>query len=411
MKASILSYKRRFLMLFLLFLLLTVGYGCCGIIPIHKQSKYRSVLTTALEKKGEERFPSAITSEYKIGASEKVYAFTEWFDLESGKEYVVRWEWYNPDGEITFSKDHSFKPASSYYKTWGWLSLDPKYNRPLGKWAVRVYLNNRYKDKKRFRVFGGGEKRGVAYAERLEEIIKFSEENKKESENLTLRVVEPAEAFGAGFKEIKINIYKDFAYVAKGFPWGMGTAQTPTGGPSGKPLEEIVHEPRYSSSNVLYGYFELGNSEDRRISYSVDEDEGGEWILYVDKNNNEDLTDDGQFIRNQGTGKMAAELTVTLDIITADGETIREPYNLWFFINKGPFFYARCHYAGRLNLNGKIHEVVAFENEKHDGLFRESGICIDLNDDGKCQEENERFRDGEIIEADSIRYRLSLDYP
>ena len=150
-----------------------------------------------------------------------------------------------------------------------------------------------------------------------------------------------------------INIDRDFKYVSKGWPMGLSVTQTSAIGLSPEPYEILVKEPKYISDQVLYGYLILGNSEDNKISFVVDDLESEQHVLYVDKNNNEDLADDGSPYSNQGTGKLATIIFLNIDVISLAGEKIVRPYKLWFFINessgkKRPRFYTRCHYKGQI---------------------------------------------------------------
>ena len=214
--------------------------------------------------------------------------------------------------------------------------------------------------------------------------------------------------------KISIDIYRDFEYVQTGFPFGLSVGQTSASGPDMLPYEKLIHEPEYRSEQVLYGYLSLGNGDDRTISFVFDEIDRPTWVVYVDKNNNEDLTDDGPPHPNEGTGKMGATITVQIEVVTLSGEKILQPYRLWlwFIESQGnPRFYTQCHYAGKIVLGEEAYETVAFEQFHHDGLYRESGIWIDLNQDKRLDEESEHFSDGARIRLGDEQYQLELAYP
>ena len=62
-----------------------------------------------------------------------------------------------------------------------------------------------------------------------------------------------------------------------------------------RPRELLSKEPEYKSARPLYSAVELGDAKDRFITLVVDESKGsgsGYDTLYVDANNNGDLTDD-----------------------------------------------------------------------------------------------------------------------
>ena len=213
---------------------------------------------------------------------------------------------------------------------------------------------------------------------------------------------------------ISVDIYRDFIYLPQGWPMGLSVGQSVAGGLDKHPYEDLLREPQYSSSKVLYGYFPLGNGEDQQIAFVLDELDQPNWIAYVDKNNNEDLTDDGPPYRNQGTGIFAAEVDVQIEVVTLSGEQTVQPYHLWMWViqeSNAVKFYARCHYAGVIAVDGGLYDAIAFEQFDHNGLFREKGLWIDLDRNKELDEETEKvYNGGEIIIA-GHRYRITLQYP
>lgn len=214
--------------------------------------------------------------------------------------------------------------------------------------------------------------------------------------------------------KIGIDIYRDFTFEPTGWPMGLSVGQTTAGSLDTLPHETLIREPEYRSEQVLYGYLPLGNGDDRQITFVFDDIDRPAWVVYVDKNNNEDLTDDGPPHPNEGTGKMGARLTVQIEIVTLSGEKIIQPYRLWlwFIESQGsPRFYTQCHYAGKIFLAGEVYTAIAYELEHHDGLFRESGLWVDLNRDEKLDQETEHFSDGAMIRLGNEQYQLELQYP
>ena len=213
--------------------------------------------------------------------------------------------------------------------------------------------------------------------------------------------------------EITINIDKDFEYVPKGSPLGLSVRQTPAIGLNAKPYETLLKEPKYGSNQIRYGYIPLGNSQDPNVSFAVDSSEGGKWVIYVDTNNNEDLTDDGPPHINQGTGKLAALISLNVEVISVSGKKIIRPYQLWFWLGKSdsPRFYARCHYRSQIKIGPEKYTAIAYEFKKHDALYQESGLWIDLNKDGKLEESLEHFLNDATISIMDKQYILELNYP
>ena len=223
------------------------------------------------------------------------------------------------------------------------------------------------------------------------------------------------------FGTLALDVYRDFKYVAAGWPGGLSTGQTNAGGLGTRPHEPLRAEPRYRSRDVLYGYLTLGNGPDPRITFVLDELEQPTWTLWVDRNNNQDLTDDGPPLTNQGTGlRFAASVSLFVEFTTRDSGIVKRPYRLWFWVNdwknapsgSPPYvarFYSTCHYAGRIELGGEVFDAAAFEQHGHDGLLADDGIWIDLDRDGKFQRPVEHFSDGEEIRARNDVARLRIE--
>ena len=196
-----------------------------------------------------------------------------------------------------------------------------------------------------------------------------------------------------------IDVFRDLRYVASGWPLQIAPGQTTAGGLSERPFEQLKAEPDYRSRHVLYGYIPLGTGKDQRISFAIDDPSELTWSVWVDRNNNNDLTDDGPPIRSEGTGRFAATLQVTMSVATAMGER-QYPYQLWLWFAGPsdtsaaaslyrPMFYAVSHFAGHKRLDNEEYAVVAFERQHHDGVFEDGDVCIDLNRDGVCDDKTE----------------------
>jgi len=115
---------------------------------------------------------------------------------------------------------------------------------------------------------------------------------------------------------------------------------------------------------------------------------------------------------------MAASVRVLVDIQPEGGEPVVRPYQLWMWLNgvdddkvmRGRF-YGTNHYRGAVSMDGRVYEASAFEFQGHDALYREGGLCIDLDQDGECHEQREIFLDGDVVPSAEAPVRLELRYP
>ena len=219
--------------------------------------------------------------------------------------------------------------------------------------------------------------------------------------------------------ELVVNLYRDFRYRPEGFPMGRAVGSSGLGTLAARPREELT-PPRFGTpaSELHFGGFPLGNGRDREVALVLAL-VGGTWELHVDQNNDEDLTNDGPPLFNQGTGKlMAASVDVEAEVVTEGAGTTLRPSRLWVWFDRaeerGPIvgtFYSTSHYAGEIEVDRRTYSASAFEDSNPDALYRESGLCIDLDGDGECQEDREVFRDGDVVPFPGAPQTLRLRYP
>ena len=140
----------------ILFLVIIVYVFACApaiqkpVTQARKPEKYRTVLCKGIEKKGKSTYPIQITDRFIKGDGKKVYVFTDWFDLIPDAKYLIRWEYYDPNGKIIGSRSLKLNPEKSHWKTWHSIYLYNKYNRMSGLWSVKVYVNNEFISEEKF---------------------------------------------------------------------------------------------------------------------------------------------------------------------------------------------------------------------------------------------------------------------
>jgi hypothetical protein len=218
---------------------------------------------------------------------------------------------------------------------------------------------------------------------------------------------------------VSLDVYRDLLYVPEGFPMGLASGQSQGGGLAPRPFERLIAEPTYATTTVLYGYLPLG---DGRLSFAVD---GGAAApqVWFDRNDDEDLSNDGPPMLNEGTGLFAARVTVALPPTRTRPEDRRPArrYDVWVWLSGPtttdrpvalsalrPRFYAVGHYAGRLRVGADVFDVVAFERRNYDATFEDGDVCVDLDRDERCAEPDEIVHDGQRLSIGGRPYRWSV---
>ena len=161
----------------------------------------------------------------------------------------------------------------------------------------------------------------------------------------------------------------------------------------------------------------LGHDDGEGIAFVLRDTEDG-WRLWVDVNDDRDLTNDGPPLPNRGSGDvLASTLQLEARVRASTGEERVRPYAAWVWFDETPDggmrgrMYAVHHWAGWIAAGPDTVAVTAFEKARHDGLFRDAGVCIDVNSDGLCDERTELFFDGDRPVVGGRTLRLRLAYP
>jgi len=217
---------------------------------------------------------------------------------------------------------------------------------------------------------------------------------------------------------LTLDLDRDFEYVPRGWPMGRSAGQTTLPPLSTEPRSPLVLPAGRSQQDLLFGQIVLGNAEDNRFDFALASDDG-RWAMHVDADNDEDLSDDGPPLYNEGTGPiLATSLELDVDVRLDGSGSVSRPYALWIWFRESssrttPYgrMYARHHYRGAVELGGERYDATAFERNGHDALLKDDGVCIDLSRDGECQEDDELYFHGDVIRLTGGDVRLVLDYP
>ncbi len=193
------------------------------------------------------------------------------------------------------------------------------------------------------------------------------------------------------------------------------------------PPEVLKAEPAYTGT-PYYGSYRIGDGADPVYTYVLDVPEGGTARFWLDANNNEDLTDDGD-----GSWDSANERTFMtrrdLELTWTDGQTASTRFMFYFFRGEDPtvrgVLYARdWARVGQVRLGGRDYQVGIIEND-NDGIFRLTdadgnvdpravSFTIDLNGDGRLDsgsDSAEHFRGDQPFNAGGESYVLASVSP
>lgn len=202
------------------------------------------------------------------------------------------------------------------------------------------------------------------------------------------------------YQAININILESFSLNQGKPPKGLESSPMELTSMASQPAESLTFEPNYATK-PSYGVLSLGNGEDHKISYALAGDK-----IYVDSNNNQDLTDDTPLALEGG------EVTINMSLLDANRTPLTHPYHLTLSHKSGAGIKAQSagYYSGTISMTGKQFKSLVYENEHLDGLYRNDGIWIDVNQN-ELFDKDEHFFQNDTLMVDNIRFQIKLNYP
>lgn len=190
---------------------------------------------------------------------------------------------------------------------------------------------------------------------------------------------------------------------------------------------KIKKEPVYQSKHPSYQKLVIGNDEKtRNIVVVIDEVEGKPARVYVDANNNGDLTDDGDPVWTNESETVLTKDVIIKATFISDGKVqeLQLPYHLMRVKNEKQkshnggdviIYNPRYGRSGTLTINGKQYLVSIITTGE--GLYPapdKQSILIDLNRDGKLDRSAlspELFYGTEPFNIDGETYRIANASP
>ncbi len=219
------------------------------------------------------------------------------------------------------------------------------------------------------------------------------------------KMVEPESVVEA----IRLDVSIGVGFRPVGFKVGAVTAAIKL---SEKPPQQIRKLPKFISPYQRYGQITLANGLE--FSFALDL-VSIDYQMYLDRNRNGDLSDDGPPLDNDGESGFASGLNFPLKVVSGvpglDGE-----YKIWIYSTLESWqrwkilYFSMTQLQGELVLSGKRYTAFLADNGPVDGDYRNDGINIDLDGNGKIERETEFFPDGSLARIDGVNYLFRVTH-
>jgi peroxiredoxin len=155
----------------------------------------------------------------------------------------------------------------------------------------------------------------------------------------------------------------------------------------------IRREPKYQSKSPIYGKIIVGNSPAKQnIVVIVDEADGQTPRIYIDANNNRNLTDDGipELTKSESGGFFKEVVIKATFLINGKSQELNLPYTAFRYRNEERkqtrvIFQSKFVRSGELKIGDNAYKIVV-QTYNEQGLFsnpQEVTIGIDTNRDGQ----------------------------
>ncbi len=179
----------------------------------------------------------------------------------------------------------------------------------------------------------------------------------------------------------------------------------------------LTKEPEYKGK-VRYGVIKLGDATENQVVVALDEPADGKPTLYLDRNANGDLTDDGDAAWGRELGQGSDEKVYLKDATVtaryADGSAAEYPLSFYRFSKRLPdvvLYYRNAARIGEIKL-GEVTYRVALVEETATARFddlKNTTVVVDVDRDGKfdgASNSAETYKADEPFNVGGVTYEI-----
>jgi hypothetical protein len=180
-------------------------------------------------------------------------------------------------------------------------------------------------------------------------------------------------------------------------------------------LPALSKEPAYQGQQQKYGALTLGAGENNVYHFVLDLLPGQTPLLYVDRNQNGNLADDGVPLTNQGSGFFATTLRLPFARLVPYGR-LPGTYDAWVFTNQALWkqglitYYSRTQLKGTITIARQTYTAYIADGLNNDADFTNDALHIDLDGNGTIDPQTEAFLPGCLVRIHNQPYIFEVTW-
>jgi hypothetical protein len=174
----------------------------------------------------------------------------------------------------------------------------------------------------------------------------------------------------------------------------------------------ISRVPRFTGGEVLFGYLSLGIRKNRLFPLALEVWDDGSTLLYLDQNQNGDLTDEPEPVPGRNPGLFSGEIAIPSERLS-ENALFPDSFRIWVFTNSSLWprrqlrHYSRTQLKGSIKLGESSYDAYLVDTGGNDANLGNDGICIDL-DRSQTVTATECLKEGESFSIGREQYTVRI---
>ncbi|MDM8538251.1 hypothetical protein QUF70_15970 [Desulfobacterales bacterium HSG17] len=179
--------------------------------------------------------------------------------------------------------------------------------------------------------------------------------------------------------------------------------------------DHIKRVPKFKGNIQKYGFLKLGNTKNNKFYYVFDLISGSSPVLYIDINQNNDLSDDGAPRINKGSGWFGTAIFIPFKRLDRENN-FQGNCRIWLFTKKKFWdagevkHYTWTQLKGKVRIDNENYDAYIADSGNHDADFTNDSVCLDINIDKKINYQKECFKQDSFAYINNKKYLIKINH-